>query len=67
MIEDIEERGERMADEQDNPGIRIPPPLIYLLPLATGLLLDRRLHVPFLPRGVARLQGGGHFSVAAGW
>ena len=53
-----------MADNQDNPGIRVPPPLIYLLPLAAGLVLDRRLHLPFLPRGVARglglvLLGGG--------
>jgi protein-S-isoprenylcysteine O-methyltransferase Ste14 len=53
-----------MADNQDNPGIRVPPPLIYLLPLILGLLLDRRAHVPFLPRSVARglgwsLLGGG--------
>jgi protein-S-isoprenylcysteine O-methyltransferase Ste14 len=53
-----------MADNQDNPGIRVPPPLIYLVPLAAGLVLDRRLHLPFLPRGVARglgwsLLGGG--------
>ena len=53
-----------MADNQDNPGIRLPPPLIYLVPLAAGLVLDRRLHLPFLPRGVARglgwsLLGGG--------
>jgi protein-S-isoprenylcysteine O-methyltransferase Ste14 len=46
-----------MADEQDTPGIRVPPPLIYLLPLASGLLLDRKAHVPFLPRGVARVLG----------
>ncbi len=46
-----------MADEQDNPGIRVPSPLIYLLALLLGLLLDRRLHVPFLPRGVARVLG----------
>jgi protein-S-isoprenylcysteine O-methyltransferase Ste14 len=44
-------------DEQDNPGIKIPPPLIYLLPLLLGLVLDRRAHVPFLPRGVARVLG----------
>jgi protein-S-isoprenylcysteine O-methyltransferase Ste14 len=44
-------------DAQDKPGIKIPPPLIYLLPLLLGLLLDRRMHVPFLPRGVARLLG----------
>jgi hypothetical protein len=35
-----------MADNQDNPGIRLPPPLIYLLPLLLGLLLDRKSHVP---------------------
>ncbi len=46
-----------MADDQDNPGIRVPPPLIYLLPLLLGLLLNRRLHLPFLPRGVARVLG----------
>ena len=46
-----------MADEQDNPGIRVPPPPIYLLALLLGLLLDRRLHLPFLPRGVARVLG----------
>ena len=51
-------------DERDNPGIRIPPPLIYLLPLFAGLLLDRRSHVAFLPRGVSPsigwpLIGGG--------
>jgi protein-S-isoprenylcysteine O-methyltransferase Ste14 len=46
-----------MADNQDNPGIRVPPPLIYLVPLVAGLVLDRRLHLPFLPRGVARGLG----------
>jgi len=46
-----------MADEQDNPGIWVPPPPLYLLALLLGLLLDRRAHVPFLPRGVARSLG----------
>jgi protein-S-isoprenylcysteine O-methyltransferase Ste14 len=59
-----------MADEQDNPGIRVPPPLIYLLPLVLGLLLNRRAHVPFLPRRLRRiigwpLVGGG--VVLGGW
>jgi protein-S-isoprenylcysteine O-methyltransferase Ste14 len=53
-----------MADERDNPGIKVPPPLIYLVPLLLGLMLDRRRRLPFLPRGVARglglsLLGGG--------
>src|ERR671916_1745938 len=57
-------------DERDNPGIRVPPPLIYLLPLVAGLLLDRRSHVAFLPRGVSRsigwpLIGGG--LLVSGW
>jgi protein-S-isoprenylcysteine O-methyltransferase Ste14 len=51
-------------DNQDNPGIRVPPPLIYLLPLILGLLLDSKAHLPFLPRRAARslgwpLLGGG--------
>jgi protein-S-isoprenylcysteine O-methyltransferase Ste14 len=47
-----------MSDAQDNPGIRVPPPLIYLLPLLLGILLDRRRsHIPFLPRSVGRIIG----------
>jgi protein-S-isoprenylcysteine O-methyltransferase Ste14 len=42
---------------QDNPGINVPPPLIYVLPLILGLLLDKRAHLPFLPRSVARSLG----------
>jgi protein-S-isoprenylcysteine O-methyltransferase Ste14 len=57
-------------DEPDNPAIHVPPPLIYLLPLASGLLLNRRLHIPFLPRRVARIIGwplvGGGVALA-GW
>ena len=59
-----------MADNQDNPGIRVPPPLIYLLPLAAGLVLDRRWHVPFLPRRVARPRGWALFGsswLVGGW
>ena len=59
-----------MADDgQDTPGIWLPPPLVNLLALLVGLLLDRRVHVPFLPRGVARLLGwplvGGGMALAA--
>jgi protein-S-isoprenylcysteine O-methyltransferase Ste14 len=59
LSQQVEEEQEEksMADELDNPGIRVPPPLIYLLPLILGLLLDRRWHVPFLPRGVALITG----------
>ena len=44
-------------DELDNPGIKVPPPLIYLLPLVLGLILDRKAHLPFLPSGVVRVVG----------
>src|SRR5918994_90788 len=65
----VEEGGGYMADDQDNPGIKVPPPLIYLLPLLLGLLLDRRAHVS-VPSGVRRtigwpLIGGG--VLLAGW
>jgi protein-S-isoprenylcysteine O-methyltransferase Ste14 len=58
-----------MADEQDNPGIKVPPPPVYLLALLLGLLLDRRAHIPFLPRGVVHVLGwplvGGGMALAA--
>jgi protein-S-isoprenylcysteine O-methyltransferase Ste14 len=59
-----------MADDQDNPGINVPSPLIYLLPLTLGLLLHRKAPLPFLPRSAARglgwpLIGGG--AVLNGW
>lgn len=44
-------------DEQDAPGILLPPPLTYLVALIAGLILDKRSHLPFLPRGVARALG----------
>ncbi len=57
-------------DETDNPGIKVPPPLIYPLPLLLGSLLDRRSRVPFLPPRVGRtigwpLVGGG--MLLGGW
>ena len=42
-----------MTDEPDNPGIKVPPPLVYLLALLLGLLVDRKVHVPLLPHGMA--------------
>ena len=60
-----------MADDgSDHPGIYVPPPLIYAVPLAFDLLLNRRPPVPFLPGRVARslgwalLSGGG---LLMGW
>lgn len=44
--------------ERDNPGIVVPPPLIYLGPLVLGLLLNRKLPASFLPRGLAYPLGG---------
>jgi protein-S-isoprenylcysteine O-methyltransferase Ste14 len=59
-----------MADDgTDNPGIRVPPPPLYVLALLLGLVLDRKVHVPFLPRRVARVLGwplvGGGMALAA--
>ena len=57
-------------DEPDNPGIKVSPPLIYLLPLVLGLILGRKVHSPFLPRGVVRMVGWpliGCGVLIAGW
>jgi hypothetical protein len=44
-------------EHDDNPGILLPPPLTYGLTLLAGLVLDRKPHVPLLPRGPARTLG----------
>ena len=46
-----------MTDDRDNAGVVAPPPLLYLGPLLLGLLLNKKLRVPFLPRRVARALG----------
>jgi protein-S-isoprenylcysteine O-methyltransferase Ste14 len=46
-----------MTDDRDDPGIKVPPPLIYLVPLVLGVLLDKRRHLLFLPRGAAKALG----------
>ncbi len=46
-----------MTDDRDNAGVVAPPPLIYLGALTLGLLLDKKLSIPFLPRSIARTLG----------
>ncbi|MBA3490847.1 MAG: isoprenylcysteine carboxylmethyltransferase family protein [Rubrobacteraceae bacterium] len=44
-------------DNADNPGVIAPPPLIYAGALLSGLLANRRYHIPFLPRPLMRILG----------
>jgi len=44
-------------DEPDAMGLGVPPPVAYLGPLIVGLLLNRRIPAPFLPRGLKRILG----------
>src|SRR5215210_1598308 len=58
------------GDEQDKAGVLAPPPLIYLVALVFGLLLNRRSPTTFLPRTIARLLGWpllGGGVLLAGW
>lgn len=45
------------APAPDTAGVVAPPPLIYLVPLVVGILLDRRAPIGGLPSGPARLVG----------
>ena len=45
-------------DEPDAMGLGVPPPPVaYLGPLILGLLLNRKIPAPLLPRGLARILG----------
>jgi protein-S-isoprenylcysteine O-methyltransferase Ste14 len=45
-------------DEPDAMGLGVPPPpVVFLGPLVLGLLLNRKIPAPFLPRGLTRILG----------
>ena len=44
-------------DGRDNAGVVAPPPLVYLLPLLAGLLLNHWTKAKFLPNGAMRPVG----------
>ena len=44
-------------DGRENAGVVAPPPLIYLLPLLVGFLLNHRLRATLPPDGATRLVG----------
>ncbi len=56
-------------DGPDNSAIKVPPPLIYLLPLVSGLHLDRRVHVSFFHAVWHAATGGYSWPAGAllGW
>jgi protein-S-isoprenylcysteine O-methyltransferase Ste14 len=45
------------AEPEDNPGVRLPPPVIYAVPLAAGLLLHHWRTLPALGPEAARVFG----------
>ncbi len=44
--------------ERDTAGIPVPPPLVFLVPLAVGYVFSRLYPVRFLPPAAADLLGG---------
>lgn len=44
--------------DQDTAGVIAPPPLIYLVPLAVGLVLHFLFPIRFMPQGAGYLLGG---------
>jgi protein-S-isoprenylcysteine O-methyltransferase Ste14 len=52
------------AGDAESAGVVAPPPLVYLVPLVLGLLIQRFYPVAILPSGVARVLG---IALLAGW
>lgn len=50
-------RSERAPRAMTNPGVRIPPPAVYILTLVIGWLLQSRWPLPFIAHDVALLSG----------
>jgi protein-S-isoprenylcysteine O-methyltransferase Ste14 len=45
-------------NQADSPGVRVPPPLVFLGGLAIGLVLSTRAPTEYLDRAIAHLVGG---------
>ncbi len=69
MSDTVSEQSARVASGEarrraDSPGVRIPPPVIYILVFLVGYFLQSRFPLPFLPRpydialGIAALAPG---------
>src|SRR4051812_18020495 len=46
-----------MATQPDNSGVRFPPPLLYIVGLLVGWLLERRYPLASLPRNLSLVSG----------
>lgn len=54
-----------MDTAQTGPGVRIPPPLVFLAGLGLGFLLQRRFPVPLVPWGFLSLPLGALLALAS--
>jgi protein-S-isoprenylcysteine O-methyltransferase Ste14 len=55
------------AQRPDSPGVRVPPPVHFFLAFVLGVLLQRWLPVPVLPRAVAFWPGVALTAIAVIW
>jgi protein-S-isoprenylcysteine O-methyltransferase Ste14 len=62
MSDAMSEQSARVAAQgarqrADSPGVRIPPPLVYIVALAVGYFLQTRFPLPLIPQPYAMIAG----------
>ncbi len=58
MSDTMTEQSTRVARQRaDSPGVRIPPPLVYIIALVVGYFLQSRFPLPFIPQPYAMIAG----------
>jgi protein-S-isoprenylcysteine O-methyltransferase Ste14 len=56
--DDLPDGGPSTVSDRDTPGVRVPPPLVFLATILAGVAIDRALPLPIVPIAVAGWLGG---------
>lgn len=56
--DDLRDRGPSAASDRDTPGVRVPPPLVFLATILVGVAIDWTVPLPIVPAAVAGWFGG---------
>lgn len=54
----VTDRNPQAGPELDNPGVKFPPPLVFLLAILIGAAIDRFIPLRVLPTGLTAVLGG---------
>jgi protein-S-isoprenylcysteine O-methyltransferase Ste14 len=56
--DDLRDGRPSTSSDRDTPGVRVPPPLVFLATIVVGVAIDRAAPLPIVPTAIAAWLGG---------